>query len=155
MKSIVERITRLPVKLSGGTLTLANGRQVYVEPWRAWWLAKLWTGRVLAGHHHWNEVSLTDLRRDYLEWASQHCQYACNKVPLKNAILFVGGFEPHELYGRTLDLRSLARARRVWDNAIGPMEWPKPLSFAGENYPPPRRPFDFSQLLPQGELLAA
>jgi hypothetical protein len=129
---------------------------VYVEPWRAWWLAKLWTGRVLAGHHQWDEVSLAALRRDYIEWAGQYCQYAINKVPLRNAILFVGGFEPHELYATSLDLRSLARARRVWDNAIGPMDWPMPLSFAGENYAPPHRPFDFSRLnAPQGELLAA
>jgi hypothetical protein len=141
--------TDCPVPLAGGMLTLASGERTYVEPWRAWWLEKLWRGHVLPGDRGWREhVEMRTLEADYRAWAAEHCDYALHRLSLRNAVLCCAGLEPADFYRAVLDLRDLDRARRVWDNVVGPVRWPSAAPAPATRSATPRRPLAPAFALP-------
>jgi hypothetical protein len=152
-----ETITSLPVPLKGGRFTQASGDVAYVEPWNAWWLAKLWQGRLLPEHTRWEaNVDRADLARDYLAWAREHCEIALYSVDMEYAMFWTCGLYKQDWEQKPLVfLGPLDYLRSKWDNKFFPMRWPEfPPTPAIK--PTTRRPFNFSRVIaPQGELLAA
>ena len=151
-----QTILQFPVPLVGGRYTQASGDVTYVKPWDAWWLAKLWQGRVLSEHTRWEaNVGRADLARDYLAWAREHSELALYTVKVENVMHWTCDLIQKDWKRPIVFLGGLDYLRSKWDKDFFPVRWPD-LPPTPAIQPTTRRPLDFTRLLaPQGELLAA